>query len=139
MTPRTTWIANGLNTGRGFIARRLFESRNAMARRTTMPPIPHSTCIRLPPSGPAPPSVSYLPRDEFSQSPMLPAIGSPYLFGPGPPGVNNVPDNKPRRSMHSESEIEIREATTEDAADIQRLARELAETVGDAPPLEGAV
>jgi ribosomal protein S18 acetylase RimI-like enzyme len=61
------------------------------------------------------------------------------LFGPGPPGVNNVPDNKPRRSMHSESEIEIREATTEDAADIQRLARELAETVGDAPPVEGAV
>jgi hypothetical protein len=41
--------------------------------------------------------------------------------------------------MHSESEIEIREATTEDAADIQRLARELAETVGDAPPVEGAV
>ena len=61
------------------------------------------------------------------------------MFGPGPPGVSNVPDNKPRRSMHSESEIEIREATTEDAADIQRLARELAETVGDAPPVEGAV
>src|SRR5215213_11868846 len=137
MTPRTTWIANAPNTVRGFMVRRLFESRNAMSRRTTMPPTPHSTCIRLP--APRPRAFRIFPGDEFSQSPTLRAIGSPYLFGPGPPGVNNVPDNKPRRSMHSESEIEIREATTEDAADIQRLARELAETVGDAPPLEGAV
>ena len=41
--------------------------------------------------------------------------------------------------MQSGSKLEIRGATTEDAADIQRLARELAETVGDAPPVEGAV
>jgi ribosomal protein S18 acetylase RimI-like enzyme len=41
--------------------------------------------------------------------------------------------------MHTEREIEVREATIEDAADIQRLARELAEKVGDAPPVEGAV
>jgi ribosomal protein S18 acetylase RimI-like enzyme len=41
--------------------------------------------------------------------------------------------------MHTEREIEVREATTEDAADIQRLARQLAETVGDAPPVEEAV
>jgi ribosomal protein S18 acetylase RimI-like enzyme len=33
----------------------------------------------------------------------------------------------------------VREATIEDAAGIQRLARELAETVGDAPPVEEAV
>jgi ribosomal protein S18 acetylase RimI-like enzyme len=41
--------------------------------------------------------------------------------------------------MHPKPEIEVREATTEDAADIQRLALELAETVGDAPPVEEAV
>ena len=41
--------------------------------------------------------------------------------------------------MQSGSKLEIRGATTEDAADIQRLARELAETVGDAPPAEEAV
>jgi ribosomal protein S18 acetylase RimI-like enzyme len=41
--------------------------------------------------------------------------------------------------MHPESKIEAREATTGDASDIQRLARELAETVGDAPPVEDAV
>jgi len=41
--------------------------------------------------------------------------------------------------MHPEPEIEVREATIEDAADIQRLASELAETVGDAPPVEEAV
>ena len=41
--------------------------------------------------------------------------------------------------MQSGSKLEIRGATTEDAADIQRLACELAETVGDAPPVEGAV
>jgi ribosomal protein S18 acetylase RimI-like enzyme len=41
--------------------------------------------------------------------------------------------------MHTEREIEVREATIEDAADIQRLARELAEKVGDAPPVEEAV
>lgn len=41
--------------------------------------------------------------------------------------------------MHHDAEIEVREATTEDAADIQRLVMELAETVGDAPPVEQAV
>jgi ribosomal protein S18 acetylase RimI-like enzyme len=41
--------------------------------------------------------------------------------------------------MHSRPKTEVRGATTEDAADIQRLARELAETVGDAPPVEEAV
>ena len=41
--------------------------------------------------------------------------------------------------MDSRSRIKVREATTEDAADIQRLVRELAETVGDAPPVEEAV
>jgi len=41
--------------------------------------------------------------------------------------------------MHPRSEIQVREATTEDAAGIQRLAQELAETVGDAPPVEDAV
>ena len=41
--------------------------------------------------------------------------------------------------MHPRSGIKVREATTEDAADIQMLARELAETVGDAPPVEEAV
>jgi ribosomal protein S18 acetylase RimI-like enzyme len=41
--------------------------------------------------------------------------------------------------MHSIPGIEVREATTEDAADIQRLALELAETVGDVPPVEEAV
>jgi ribosomal protein S18 acetylase RimI-like enzyme len=41
--------------------------------------------------------------------------------------------------MHSGSKLDIREATIGDAADIQRLARELAETVGDAPPVEEAV
>lgn len=41
--------------------------------------------------------------------------------------------------MHPKPEIEVREASTEDAADIQKLALELAETVGDAPPVEAAV
>jgi ribosomal protein S18 acetylase RimI-like enzyme len=41
--------------------------------------------------------------------------------------------------MHPRSRIEVREATTEDAADIQKLALELAETVGDAPPAKEAV
>jgi ribosomal protein S18 acetylase RimI-like enzyme len=41
--------------------------------------------------------------------------------------------------MQPKAGIEVREATTEDATDIQRLAMELAETVGDAPPAEGAV
>ncbi len=41
--------------------------------------------------------------------------------------------------MHSEAEIEAREATIEDAADIHGLACELAETVGDALPAEEAV
>ena len=41
--------------------------------------------------------------------------------------------------MHPRSGIKVREATTEDAADIQMLARVLAETVGDAPPVEEAV
>jgi ribosomal protein S18 acetylase RimI-like enzyme len=41
--------------------------------------------------------------------------------------------------MHPRPRIKVREATTRDAADIQRLALELAETVGDAPPVEEAV
>jgi ribosomal protein S18 acetylase RimI-like enzyme len=41
--------------------------------------------------------------------------------------------------MHPKDEIEAREATTGDAAGIQRLVSELAETVGDAPPVEEAV
>ena len=41
--------------------------------------------------------------------------------------------------MHPRSRIEVREATTEDAADIHRLSLELAETVGDAPPVKEAV
>ena len=41
--------------------------------------------------------------------------------------------------MDSKSKIKVREATTDDAADIQKLARELAETVGDDPPVEEAV
>ena len=41
--------------------------------------------------------------------------------------------------MDSKSRIKVRGATTNDAADIQSLVRELAETVGDAPPVEGAV
>lgn len=41
--------------------------------------------------------------------------------------------------MDSKSKIKARDATTRDAAGIHRLARELAETVGDAPPTEGAV
>jgi ribosomal protein S18 acetylase RimI-like enzyme len=41
--------------------------------------------------------------------------------------------------MHRNPEIEVREATIEDAVDIQSLAGELAETVGDAPPVEEAV
>jgi ribosomal protein S18 acetylase RimI-like enzyme len=41
--------------------------------------------------------------------------------------------------MDSKSKIKARDATTEDAAGIHGLARELAETVGDAPPEEAAV
>jgi ribosomal protein S18 acetylase RimI-like enzyme len=41
--------------------------------------------------------------------------------------------------MDSESKIKARDATTEDAAGIHSLARELAETVGDEPPTEEAV
>jgi len=41
--------------------------------------------------------------------------------------------------MNSKSRIKVREATTGDAADVQGLVRELAETVGDAPPGEEAV
>jgi ribosomal protein S18 acetylase RimI-like enzyme len=41
--------------------------------------------------------------------------------------------------MHPRSGIKVREATTKDATDIQMLVRELAETVGDAPPVEEAV
>src|SRR5215210_273697 len=136
MTPRRNWLANATNTVRGFMALRLFESRNAMARRTTMPPTPHSTCIRLPPSGL---DIPYLPWDALSQSSTLRAIGSPLLFGTRPLGVDNKPNTKSRRSMHPRSEIQVREATTEDAAGIQRLAQELAQTVGDAPPVEDAV
>ena len=38
--------------------------------------------------------------------------------------------------MDSKSRIKVRRATANDAADIQGLVRELAETVGDAPPVE---
>ncbi len=41
--------------------------------------------------------------------------------------------------MDSKSKIKVREATTDDAADIHKLARELAATVGDDPPVEEAV
>ena len=41
--------------------------------------------------------------------------------------------------MHPKAGIEVREATIADAADIQKLVLELAETVGDAPPVEEAV
>jgi ribosomal protein S18 acetylase RimI-like enzyme len=41
--------------------------------------------------------------------------------------------------MQPKAGIEVREATTADAADIQKLVLELAETVGDAPPAEEAV
>ena len=41
--------------------------------------------------------------------------------------------------MDSRSKVSVREATTGDAADIQKLVRELAETVGDATPVEEAV
>jgi ribosomal protein S18 acetylase RimI-like enzyme len=41
--------------------------------------------------------------------------------------------------MDSKSRIKVRGATPSDAADIQSLVRELAETVGDAPPDETAV
>ena len=40
--------------------------------------------------------------------------------------------------MDSKSKIKAREATTRDAAGIHRLACELAETVGDTPPMEEA-
>jgi ribosomal protein S18 acetylase RimI-like enzyme len=41
--------------------------------------------------------------------------------------------------MDSKSKIKARDATTRDAAGIHGLARELAETVGDEPPMEEAV
>jgi ribosomal protein S18 acetylase RimI-like enzyme len=41
--------------------------------------------------------------------------------------------------MDSKSKIKARDATTRDAARINGLARELAETVGDKPPTEEAV
>jgi len=41
--------------------------------------------------------------------------------------------------MDSKSKIKVRAATTEDAAGIHSLARELAETVGDKPPTEEAI
>jgi ribosomal protein S18 acetylase RimI-like enzyme len=41
--------------------------------------------------------------------------------------------------MDSKSKIKVRAATTEDAAGIHGLARELAETVGDKPPTEEAI
>ena len=41
--------------------------------------------------------------------------------------------------MDSKSKIKVRAATTEDAAGIHGLARELAETVGDEPPTEEAI
>jgi ribosomal protein S18 acetylase RimI-like enzyme len=62
-----------------------------------------------------------------------------HLFIAGLRRVKNTLDSKPRSKMDSKSRIKVREATTEDAADVQRLIRELAETVGDAPPVEEAV
>ncbi len=41
--------------------------------------------------------------------------------------------------MDSNSKINARDATTEDAGGIHSLARELAETVGDEPPTEEAI
>src|SRR5215203_6912198 len=41
--------------------------------------------------------------------------------------------------MDSKSRIKVRAATTDDAADIQSLVRELAETVGDDAPVEESV
>ena len=41
--------------------------------------------------------------------------------------------------MDSKSKIKARDATTEDAAGIHGLTRELAETVGDEPPTEEAI
>ena len=41
--------------------------------------------------------------------------------------------------MDSKFKIKVRAATTEDAAGIHGLARELAETVGDEPPTEEAI
>ncbi len=41
--------------------------------------------------------------------------------------------------MDAKSKIKARHATAEDAAGIHGLARELAETVGDTPPMEEAV
>jgi ribosomal protein S18 acetylase RimI-like enzyme len=41
--------------------------------------------------------------------------------------------------MHPKPGFAVREATTEDATDIHRLVLELAETVGDTPPVEQAV
>jgi ribosomal protein S18 acetylase RimI-like enzyme len=41
--------------------------------------------------------------------------------------------------MYPKPEIEVRGATIEDAAGIHRLVLELAETVGDTPPVEEAV
>ena len=41
--------------------------------------------------------------------------------------------------MDSKSKFKVRAATTEDAAGIHGLARELAETVGDKPPTEEAI
>ena len=41
--------------------------------------------------------------------------------------------------MDSKFKIKVRAATTEDAAGIHGLARELAETVGDEPPMEEAI
>lgn len=48
-------------------------------------------------------------------------------------------DNKPRSRMDAKSKIRVRRATIDDAADIQRLAHELAETVGDTPPVAQTV
>jgi ribosomal protein S18 acetylase RimI-like enzyme len=41
--------------------------------------------------------------------------------------------------MDAKSKIKARDATAEDVAEIHRLARELAETVGDGPPTEEAL
>ena len=51
MTAKAIWMMRAPITVRRFIARWLFESRNAMAIRTTTPARPHNTCMPLLPFG----------------------------------------------------------------------------------------
>jgi ribosomal protein S18 acetylase RimI-like enzyme len=62
-----------------------------------------------------------------------------HLFIAGPRRVRNILDGELRSKMDTESGFRVREATAEDAPDIQGLVRELAATVGDEPPAEEAV